>query len=152
MASTAEVAARQLLNVIFSVPQISIRFAELPAEHKKMLSFWLDWAVNHRDVLLEGKFMPYHPELNYPVISASNEQKKVTAIYQANLVVEAASESKELWIINASAENQAVLEVSETPSQTELWDTMGNAQKAPELTKGLNKVTIPSSGLMKIVW
>ena len=114
---------------------------------------WLKAMVEkHRDVLLEGRFMPYHPELNYPVISASNEQKKVTAIYQANLVVEAASESKELWIINASAENQTVLEVSETPSQTELWDTMGNAQKAPELTKGLNKVTIPSSGLMKIVW
>ena len=152
MASTAEVAARQLLNVIFSVPQISIRFAELPEEHKKMLSFWLDFAVKHRDVLLEGKFMPYHPELNYPIISASNDQKKVTAIYQSNLVVDAASESKELWIINASAENQAVLDLPGTPLKTELWDTMGTPIEPPILTKGLNRVCIPCSGLMKIAW
>ena len=96
--------------------------------------------------------MPYHPELNYPVISAVNGQKKVTAIYQSNLVVDAAGESKELWIINASAENSVVLDISEAPGETALWDTMGNAQKAPELTKGLNKVSIPCSGLMKIVW
>ena len=152
MASTAEVAARQLLNVIFSVPQISIRFAELPPEHRKRLSFWLNWLVEQREVLLQGRFMPYHPELNYPVISAVNGQKKVTAIYQANLVIDATRESKELWIINASAENSVVLDVSETPREAALWDTMGNAQKSPPLTKGLNKVTIPCSGLMKIVW
>ena len=117
-----------------------------------MLSFWLDFAVKHRDVLLEGKFMPYHPELNYPIISASNDQKKVTAIYQSNLVVDAARESKELWIINASAENQAVLDLPETPLKTELWDTMGTPIEPPILTKGLNRVCIPCSGLMKIVW
>ena len=152
MASTAEVAARQLLNVIFSVPQISIRFAELPPEHRKMLSFWLNWLVEQREVLLQGRFMPYHPELNYPVISAVNGQKKVTAIYQANLVIDATRKSKELWIINASAENSVVLDISESPRETALWDTMGNPQKSPTLTKGLNKVTIPCSGLMKIVW
>ena len=80
MASTAEVAARQLLNVIFSVPQISIRFAELPPEHRKMLSFWLNWLVEQREVLLQGRFMPYHPELNYPVISAVNGQKTGRAV------------------------------------------------------------------------
>lgn len=151
MASTAEVAARQLLNVIFSVPQISIRFAALPESHRKMLSFWLDFAVKHRDVLLQGRFMPYHPELNYPVISADNSQKKVIAVYQSDLVINAAFEGKELFIINAAAESSVVLDLPVLPRQTLVYDSMGNQLAAPSLTKGLNKVAVPCSGLLKII-
>ena len=151
MASTVEVAARQLLNVIFSVPQISIRFSALPESHRQMLNFWLDFAVKHRDVLLQGRFMPYHPELNYPVITAFDEQKKVIAVYQPDLVVNAAFEGKELFIINAAAESSVVLDLPVLPRQTLVYDAMGNQLAAPSLTKGLNKVAVPCSGLLKII-
>ena len=39
--ASAEAAALQLINVMFSVPQISMRLSELSAEHRKMLKFYL---------------------------------------------------------------------------------------------------------------
>ena len=74
---TPEHAALQLLHVLFSVPQISVRLNDIPEEHRRMLHFWLDFCVRHRDVLLKGYLKPFHPELNYPIVSAENGEENV---------------------------------------------------------------------------
>ena len=84
---TVENAALQLLNVIFSVPQISVRLADLPEEHREMLKFWLDFMRVHQEVLLHGKLTPYHPELNYPLVVAETETEMVIAVYGGDLAV-----------------------------------------------------------------
>ena len=44
---TAAQASRQLTNILFSVPQVSVRLKEIPAEHRAMLSFYLRlWREN----------------------------------------------------------------------------------------------------------
>jgi alpha-galactosidase len=43
-----EVAALQLLNVMFSVPQISIRMSNYPPSHNAMLKFWLAFWNLHK--------------------------------------------------------------------------------------------------------
>ena len=152
MDSPVEVAALQILNVIFSVPQISIRFADLPPEHRKMLQFWLEFIDTHRDILLKGRFMPYHPELNYPLITAENERGKIIAVYQNNLLINAASGAGILYVINASSQSNIVIELTEPPISAAVCDTMGNAAAVPVLTTGLNKVSVPRSGLLKITF
>ena len=76
----AEMAALQLLNVLFSVPQISMRLAELPSAHLKMLKFWLTFWRNHRDTLLSGTFVPTQPEHLYPLVSAHGKKETVVAV------------------------------------------------------------------------
>ena len=83
MSTPVESAALQILNILFSVPQISIRFADLPEDHRKMVRFWLDFARDNKDVLLKGELFPYHPELNYPLVIAKNDAKQVAAVYGA---------------------------------------------------------------------
>ena len=150
MNETAETAALQILNVIFSVPQISIRFAELPDDHKKMLRFWLDFTRKHKEVLLKGKFMPYHPEANYPVVSAENQQEKVIAVYQSGIAVKAAADSGNLFIINAGNDSEMILDFAKAPSEVMIYNTFGELVNSPVLPAGLNKVEVPCSGLVQI--
>ncbi len=80
-------AALQLLNVLFSVPQISVKLDEIPAEQLKMLGFWLKFWRKNRSILLDGQFMPGSPALNYPFITATDKKDQITVVFDANTVV-----------------------------------------------------------------
>lgn len=69
-AEPVETAALQLLNVLFSVPQVSVRLEAVPAEHRAMLRFYLGFWREYRDVLLDGTLRADHPELDYPRVTA----------------------------------------------------------------------------------
>jgi len=64
-----EVAALQYLNVIMSVPQISVRLAEIPASHLEMVRFYTDYWIENRELLIDGEFTALRPLANYPVLS-----------------------------------------------------------------------------------
>ena len=150
MEESAEIAARQILNVLFSVPQISIRFAQLPESHRKMLRFWLDFMEQHSAVLLKGRFMPYHPEMNYPLIAVENEEERVIALYQSDMVVKVSANTKTLFIINGSEKSEVILDVEKIPAQVKLCSTCGEDMPTPVLQEGLNRTAIPCSGMMTI--
>ncbi|TXK85041.1 glycoside hydrolase family 36 protein [Paenibacillus sp. N3.4] len=81
-----ESAALQIINVLFAVPQISVLLDRLPTQHLGMVTFWLAFWSEHRDVLLDGYLEPHHPELLYPLIVASDAQKLIAAVYQRTVV------------------------------------------------------------------
>ena len=62
-----EVAARQLLNVLFGVPQISVRLDKVSEEHRRMLAFWTAFFAEHR-ALLAAPMEVESPELLYPLV------------------------------------------------------------------------------------
>lgn len=150
MAESVETAALQFLNILFSVPQISIRFADLPADHRKMLQFWLDFAKEHKETLLKSKLTPLHPEMNYPVIIAENDQEKIIGVYLAGQVVKVSGEQPVCMIVNASDAEEMILDIAGCPAAIAMYATTGEPVKAPELREGLNKVCVPRSGLLKI--
>ena len=150
MSTPVESAALQILNILFSVPQISIRFADLPDAHRKMVRFWLDFARDNKDVLLKGDLIPLHPELNYPLVYARNGEKQVAAVYGAGQVVRINPEQKTCFVINASAEAGLILDLAEKPAACSMFATTGEKVASPALQKGLNRVDIPASGLLEI--
>ena len=150
MSTPVESAALQILNILFSVPQISIRFADLPDDHRKMVRFWLDFARDNKDVLLKGDLIPLHPELNYPLVYARNGEKQVAAVYGAGQVVRINPEQKTCFVINASGEAGLILDLAETPAACSMFETTGGKVASPALQKGLNRVDIPASGLLEI--
>ena len=150
MSTPVESAALQILNILFSVPQISIRFADLPDDHRKMVRFWLDFARDNKEVLLKGDLIPLHPELNYPLVYARNSEKQVAAVYGAGQVVRINPEQKTCFVINASAETGLILDLAETPAACSMFETTGGKVASPALQKGLNRVDIPASGLLEI--
>ncbi len=148
-ADTPEHAALQLLHVLFSVPQISVRLNDIPEEHRRMLHFWLDFCVRHRDVLLKGYLKPFHPELNYPIVSAENGEEKVIAVYNFGQYVKIACEpGKTCYVVNATGRSELIVELQSEPAYAELLDTMGRAVQSPVLKSGFARIPVPASGLM----
>lgn len=76
-----EICAKQLLNILFTVPQISVFLADITEEQKKLLKHYLSYWTANRDVLLHGKFRALNPQFMYTYLSAEGEDKIIAAIY-----------------------------------------------------------------------
>ncbi len=150
-AESAEVAALQLLNVLFSVPQISVKLEVIPEEHRRMLRFWLNFCIEHRDVLLHGYLKPYHPELNYPIVSSETAKEKVIAVYNYGQIVKVACDAgKPCHIVNATERSELYLDLAAAPASAEAFDALGRPAPVGELKAGCMKVAIPRAGLLTL--
>ena len=54
---TKEAVGIQLANILYSVPQISVKIDKLSEDHKKVLAFYLDLWRKNRATLLDGKLI-----------------------------------------------------------------------------------------------
>ena len=73
--------ARQLLNILFGVPQISVILAESTEKQKELLRAYLAYWTKNRPLLLHGKFSAYSPEQNFTRISAEDEERTIEVLY-----------------------------------------------------------------------
>ena len=98
-----EAASKQFWNILFSVPQISVRLKNIPAAQQaklhEMLAFW----IRHRETLMKGELRPLRPDLNYPVVYAYGKGEQVVAVYDSSMVVEVdRSRGRAVYIVNAT--------------------------------------------------
>ncbi len=150
---STENAALQLLNVMFSVPQISVKLADIPKEHFEMVRFYTDYWLKNRNLILEGEFTPYAPQGNYPMISSENQYKKIVALY-GDLIVNASS-TKEMDIINAKTSNKIIIDVVGEKQDYDyvIYDCKGkeiNKDKI-KLKRGVHVFDVPASGLISLI-
>jgi alpha-galactosidase len=153
-----QAAALQLLNILFSVPQVSVRLRELPPEHLAMLKFYLKYWNDNRDVLLSGKLAPLYPAANYPVVIASGQQgnasKQIVGLYSDSFVALTGPPARRIDVVNAKASEQVVL-TPETPHgryRYVIRDCQGRQvrQGQSELRAGANSFRVPPSGLLSL--
>ncbi len=110
---SVEAAALQILNILFSVPQLSVRLEEIPADHREMVTFWTDYWRRNRNVLLDGTFAPRSPMANYPIVSAHDDDKRIVAIYQDMVVrIDSAVGARNIDVINATASDRIVVDAA----------------------------------------
>ena len=149
---SVEMAAFQLLNVLFSVPQISVRLADVPKDHFKMIQFYTDYWLKNRQVLLEGAFLPSSPQLNYPVISGKFGDKEIIALYGGTSCFIDDKTPEKLDVINAKMSKEVVL-ISKQAHATykyEVKDCQGNLISSGDtkIKTGANLFEVPISGLI----
>ena len=150
-----EVAALQLLAVLFSVPQISVQLAEIPKEHFEMVRFYTDYWVKNRDILLDGEFIPTSPQMNYPTLTGSTELKQITAVYNNLFIPITTSKTQELDIVNAKMSTRVVLDVMGEKQNYKYvtYDCKGKeiGSNRIELNKGVHAFDVPASGLISFI-
>ena len=152
---TVEAAALQFLSVLFSVPQLSVRLADVPPEHREMVRHWTDYWLRNRDVLLDGKFVPHAPLANYPLIEAATDEKRIVATY-GDMVIPVPEDHgrRALDVVNASSASRVVLEVGGRLGRFDyrVVDTRGReiGTGTVELTPGVYRFTVPRSGLLEL--
>lgn len=151
-----EVAALQLLNIIFSVPQISIRLADIPEDHFKMLSFYMDYWLENRAILLDGDFLPSAPLANYPCLSAQSEGKTITAIYNDYVIPFESGFDKAFDIINAKSSTRVIVDVKGKNQSYNyvIYNCKGDKvdQGSIDFTSGdVFAFDVPASGLISFI-
>lgn len=148
----AESAALQLINSMFAVPQVSMKLASLPEDHRRMLSFWLAFAGEYRDVLLGGKLRPANPELLYPVVSAEGKDIAITVAYsQVVIPLEAPSGAGVRIIVNGTRQAgiYAVANDAWNEAEAVILDCRGDevARQAILSGNGAAELPIPAAGV-----
>lgn len=150
-----EHAALQILNIMFSVPQISVRLNEIPQEHKDMIAFWMEYWNENQEVLMKGEFTAHKPDELYPVLKAQNSKKAIIGLFGNDMIE--TSEFKELGafdIINARNNTKVVLVNEEKLGfcQLQVFDCMGELvnERKIMLKKGAVVIDVPASGLIKL--
>ena len=142
--------AKQLLSILFSVPQISVLLTESTEEQKQLIGDYLAYWTENRETLLHGAFLPRRPDLNYPVIVAESSEKQIAVLYgehffrvgslPCDIFADGADEG--ILVENASAEAKTV----------ELYDRFGAVLLGKEELApfSIGKFIFPRTGMIRV--
>ncbi|MCR5782446.1 MAG: hypothetical protein K6G90_06865, partial [Clostridia bacterium] len=105
---TAENCALQLLNVMFSVPQISVRLTQIPDFQLRLLKSYLDYYRKNHRILTQSPISVRHPETCYSALSAEDPalNRRITVLYSES-TVRADGSDTDVW--NATGRESVVL-------------------------------------------
>jgi len=149
-----EAAALQLLNVLFSVPQVSVLLDEVPPEHVEMLRFWLAFWNDHRGALMDGTFEPRGAIGLYPVVAASTEDERVIAVYDNAVADIGPAAPPAVFVVNATRAARVVLECPEPlgPRTLRTYDCTGTEvdTQSVDPPAGVLSIPVPPSGLVEL--
>ena len=148
----AEYAALQLLNVFFSVPQISLQLPYMPQDHKTMLQHYLRVWNEHRSTLLDGKLRVYDPESNYTLATACKDGELFAIRYEAvPLTIE--QQYDRILLINAKDDRASLIDTHVDLSEKVclIYDCMGRLVKEIHLGhEQIIALPIPVAGMAVI--
>ena len=150
-ADTPENGLRQLLHVIFSVPQISMRIGELPESHVKALRFWLSFIDSHRDLLLDSPLKADLPQFLYPVITAGQAGRYVIGVYQPGHTASLPEDAREIFLVNGTDDGEILLRAPSAQAHLETWNVTGDKVFEGDISlTRLCAVDVPVCGLARI--
>ncbi|MFK8162249.1 MAG: glycoside hydrolase family 36 protein [Lewinella sp.] len=149
---TVEAAALQINNVLFSVPQLSVRLAEQSADKTAMIRFWTGYYNDNRRFLLGGKFRAHAPLENYPMLSVREDRQMIVGLYGA-AIVDLPEDVDYLDIINGRMNEDVVIKVrgKERLAELTIFDCMGKQKRQKHrLSPGIHLINVPASGLIEL--
>ncbi|MFT7619812.1 MAG: alpha-galactosidase [Planctomycetota bacterium] len=150
---SAEGAALQILNILYSVPQLSVRLAEIPDDHRAMIANWFSFWNEYRDVLLGGEFIPSSPGANYPQLTAIKGNHQITTVYD-QVVARIRKEAQFFHVVNATSSIQVVIDLEDDLFGTLITtNCMGEvvSRLRVDFYAGVHALQIPRSGMVEFV-
>lgn len=133
------------VNVLFTVPQISVMLKEQKSENLVLLNKWISFWKEHRSTLLHGMISIRHMELNYAVVTSSGKGERITVCYSP---VQLTSDGIKEIIINASG-SDIIIECHKECEYV-IRDCNFDVVRSGKLSNGINKVSSPFFGQIYI--
>lgn len=149
---SVESAALQWINILFSVPQYSLKLDDITEEQIKMSKFFFDLWNEHKDVLLFGDFCGIDPHHNYPIMSSSNETENFASIH-TNMIHEVKTVKNINTFVNGKfTEGLSIDMPCDLKAKLVIYNCLGEITFEGEcdFNKGYNLLEVPTSGLAKI--
>ena len=144
---TNESVMYQLLAIMFSVPQISVRFDRITSEHRKLLKSYLDFWRGHSDIILNGQIDVWGVDANYTMARAKKDGQSVAVLYE-NLVFTMENESC-AYVFNSTGKNIIYVE-SDNEKVYAIYNIFGEKYAEGKLTKGVNKLSLGNCEMVEI--
>jgi alpha-galactosidase len=150
-----EIAAFQFLNIMFSVPQVSVRLEEIPGDHLEMVRFYTDYWRRNRSVLLDGTLEARQPLANYPLLIGYDQSKQILAAYSEVVVpLDAGRPTERIDILNAKPSERLLVDVSEDLGRYRytVTDCRGRMSEVGDiqLDEGVHAFAVPVSGMLAL--
>ncbi len=143
---SVENAALQIINILFSSMQVSVKLAEQTEAHRKMIAFWVAFMREHRETLLMSKIRAHDPQNLYTLVEGVEADKKISAAYTPGKCVNA--DKEEVIIVNGTQE-ESLLVSFEGVYTGDVLNCMGDLlQKDISYKKGYARAEVPPSGLL----
>ena len=147
-----ELAALQILNGFYGVPQMSVHLRNLSSSHFNMVKFYTTYWKENVDVLLSGNFLPTNPLANYPVLKSEKDGHAIIGIYD-DVIASFNGESR-IDLLNAkTSENIAIRNIGkEGEYHMTTWNCEGVKLTEGKVTmpKGLIDLEVPQAGMIQI--
>lgn len=148
---TAQSVATHLYSAIFSVPQISVRMAEIATEHRKVLKAFLAFRNAHKDTLMKGSFVARGIHANYSRTEATLGSERISLLNDA-AVVKLSSEILNDYVINLTGANEVFLNDDKENVKYEIFDCAGNRIcRAKKLKKTDAVLNVPHAGMVHFI-
>lgn len=140
--------AKMLLNIMFGVPQFSVLLQNSSVEQKKVISQYIAYWEENKNLILHGTFKAENPGIGYSFVSSENTEKCIAVAYAKNDVL---FKGKETDVFNATAKNYFYIENSSgKDAQAVVFDCFGTLIAECAIEPGVCKVQVPEGGMVKI--
>lgn len=145
-----ESAALQFVNILFSVPQISMLIDKLPKSHYSMLKFYCNLWNKYRDAFINGTFTPLNPHCRYNVLTGSYDDTFVCT-YHSNEILNINKTYNDMVFINGTYSSNLHLNIIEDPIEKYLtiYNCCGDIilERLVTLNKGYNHFVLPTAAI-----
>ncbi|MEM8886874.1 MAG: glycoside hydrolase family 36 protein, partial [Bacteroidota bacterium] len=145
-----EVAARQFSNILFSVPQISVRLDEIPAAHKEMLHFYTQFWLERRELFMFGDFSVKNPLANYSLQTARQGDHRVLVAY-GDQVISWEADLTKIDVVNGGQKDELYckFETEGISYQLNIYDCKGVClqNEVIQAKKEIQALNVPVSGI-----
>ena len=100
-ADSDESVAVHLINLICSVPTVSIELDRYPQSHLDLIRNWIGFYRAHRQTIIHGQFVPALPLGHIPLIHFNGAHERIIAVYE-DIALAFEAGPLTLWVLNAS--------------------------------------------------
>ena len=146
---TPEAAAKNVLCVMFSTVQYSMKLSGLDKRHADMIGHWSRFGAAHCGALQRGRFRAYHPELAYPLLEGESDSERIFGVYAAEIAVASGTLDRPVYVLNATDADSLVVEI-QSRAAVEAYDTYGVKVSARIYEAGCVRMAAPPSGYVVI--
>jgi len=147
-----EVAALQVLNGFFGVPQMSIHLRNYPESHLNMIRFYTKYWNEHADILLGGAFTPMKPLANYPLLKTEKEGYLIVGVYD-DVVVEIGGGVTTDLLNGKLTDSIVVRNIGEDADfELTVWNCEGVEEWSGRVTlaEGVSEIGVKASGMVRL--
>lgn len=93
--------AVHLINLLVSVPMVSIELDQYPQSHIDLIRYWISFYNTHRNTLIHGEFKPVLRLSYIPVVYFIGKTETIIAVYD-DLPISLKAITQSIWLLNAS--------------------------------------------------